>query len=142
MSHCSDWVEVHDGTSTQRYCGGSSSDCGYSYCNYCDYCGSTPGPVTGTTITVKLYTYSEDTASGFFAVVTGDVTVTTDVTGESVFGKCVIDVIINNVSLHHDTFPCILHDTSSSHHHLQWQHQHLHLRPGQQTHQDCWRAGD
>ena len=60
-----DWVEVNDGTSTQRYC------------------GSTPGPVTGTTITVKLHTDVSGTTSGFLAVVTGDVTVTTDVTGES-----------------------------------------------------------
>ena len=121
---CSDWVEVSDGTSTQRYC------------------GSTPGPVTGTTITVKLHTSSAWTASGFFAVVTGDVTVTTDVTGESGVGKFTIDMIVNNVSLHHDTFPCIHHHTTSSHHHLQWQHQHLHLRPGQQTDQDCRRPGD
>ena len=62
---CSDWVEVNDGTSTQRYCP-----------------GSTPGTVTGTTITIKLHTDYYLTASGFFAVVTGDVTVTTDVTGE------------------------------------------------------------
>ena len=77
---CNDWVEVNDGTSTQRYCG--SHDCGYSICDSCDYCGS-PGPVTGTTITVKLHTDVTVTASGIFAVVTGDVTVTTDVTGES-----------------------------------------------------------
>ena len=68
---CSDWVEVNDGTSTQRYC------------------GSTPGPVTGTTITVNLHTDYLNTASGFFAVVTGDVTVTTNVTGESGVGKCI-----------------------------------------------------
>ena len=72
MDYCGDWVEVNDGTSTQRYC------------------GSTPGPVTGTTITVKLHTNWISTASGFFAVVTGDVTVITDVTGESGVGKCVI----------------------------------------------------
>ena len=63
-------MEVNDGTSTQRYC------------------GSTPGPVTGTTITVKLHTDEGYTASGFFAVVTGDVTVTTDVTGESEWPMC------------------------------------------------------
>ena len=83
---CGDWVEIHDGTSTQRYCG-FSSDCS-RYCSSCDYCGSTPGPVTGTTITVKLHTSQSRTASGFFAVVTGDVTVTTDVTRESGVGKC------------------------------------------------------
>ena len=81
MYICGDWVEVNDGASTQRYCG--DEDCGASRCSSCDYCGSTPGPVTGTTITVKLYTNGWNTASGFFAVVTGDVTVTTDVTGES-----------------------------------------------------------
>ena len=70
-------MEVNDGTSTQRYC------------------GSTPGPVTGTTITVKLHTSPGGTASGFFAVVTGDVTVTTDVTGESGVGKFTIDMIVN-----------------------------------------------
>ena len=39
--------------------------------------------VTGTTITVKFITKQQfiSTASGFFAVVTGDATVTTDVTG-------------------------------------------------------------
>ena len=88
MKYCGDWVEVNDGTSTQRYCG-SFSD-GYC-CSSCDYCGSTPGPVTGTTITLKLHTDTWSTASGFFAVVTGDVTVTSDVTGESGVGKCVIE---------------------------------------------------
>ena len=78
MEDCEDWVEINDGTSTQRYCGFCSK------CNFfgCNYCGSTPGPVTGTTITVKLHTNYWGTAIGFFAVVTGDVTVTTDVTGE------------------------------------------------------------
>ena len=94
MIGCYDWVEVNDGTSTQRYCGGSSSYCGSSYfgtsCDSCDYCGSTPGPVTGTTITVKLHTDGSSTASGFFAVVTGDVTVSTDVTGESGADECII----------------------------------------------------
>ena len=93
---CEDWVEVNDGTSTQRYCGADSFYCsadspyGVSLCPSCDYCGSTPGPVTGTTITVKLYTSSYYTASGFFAVVTGDVTVSTDVTGESGADECII----------------------------------------------------
>ena len=70
MYHCWDWVEINDGTSTQRYC--NPYDC--SWCDSCDYCGSTPGPVTGTTITVKLRTSAWGTASGFFAVVSGDVT--------------------------------------------------------------------
>ena len=87
MDFCDDWVEINDGTSTQRYCG--EAYCGSSYCSSCDYCGS-PGPVTGTTITVKLHTSDSGTTSGFLAVVTGDVTVTTDVTGESGVGKCVI----------------------------------------------------
>ena len=64
------WIEINDGSATQRYCGSSL--------------GSSPGTVTGTTIIVKLYTGFAYTTSGFFAVVTGDVTVTTDVTGESV----------------------------------------------------------
>ena len=78
MHWCFDWVEINDGTSTQRYCGPPHSYC----CSSCDYCGSTPGPATGTTITVKLDTSSSYTASGFFAVVTGDVTVISDGTGE------------------------------------------------------------
>ena len=78
MYWCFDWVEINDGTSTQRYCGPPHSYC----CSSCDYCGSTPGPATGTTITVKLDTSSSYTASGFFAVVIGDVTVTSDGTGE------------------------------------------------------------
>ena len=80
MHWCFDWVEINDGTSTQRYCG--SRYCGLSFCPSCDHCGSTPGPATGTTITVKLDTSSSYTASGFFAVVIGDVTVTSDGTGE------------------------------------------------------------
>ena len=84
-------MEVNDGTSTQRYC--HTNNCGAPDCASCDYCGSTPDPVTGTIITVKLYTtqYSTqfNTRSGFFAVVTGDVTVVTDVTGESGVGKCI-----------------------------------------------------
>ena len=87
MYWCDDWVEVNDGTSTQRYCG--PGDWCDSYCSsFCDYCGS-PGPVTGTTINVKPRTSGLWTARGFFAVVTGDVTVTTDVTGESGLGKCI-----------------------------------------------------
>ena len=86
MASCRDWVEVNDGTSTQRYCD-TIYNCGHRECISCDYCGSTPGPVTGTTITVKLHTDAYFTASGFFAAVTGDVTVTTDVTGESGVGN-------------------------------------------------------
>ena len=63
-----DWVEIYDGSSTHRY----------------PRCGElAPGTVNGTTITVKLHTDDTITASGFFAVVTGDVTVTSDVTCES-----------------------------------------------------------
>ena len=75
MYSCQDWVEVNDGTSTQRYC---------------DY-GSTPGPVTGITITVKLHTSEFTTRPGFFAVVAGDATVTTDATGELSVDKCIIE---------------------------------------------------
>ena len=115
--YCGDWVEINDGTSIQRYCGCSSCD-SYYICS----CSSIPGTVSGTTITVKLYTNEAHTESGFFAVVTGDVTVTTDVTCESGVSKYIIEVIINNVSHHHDTFPCTHHHTTSSHHHPQWQH--------------------
>ena len=57
-------VEIFNGTST-----------------YCIFDNSIN--VTGTTITVKFITKQQfiSTASGFFAVVTGDATVTTDVTG-------------------------------------------------------------
>ena len=93
MDSCFDWVEVSDGTSTQRYC--ASNDCSDSSCDSCDYCGSTPGPVTGTTITVNLHTSQVNTGtrivSGFFAAVTGDVTVTSSETSESEVGKCVIE---------------------------------------------------
>ena len=84
MRSCYDWVKVNDGTSTLHYCGFTPCDCGW-----CDFCGSIPGPVTGTTITVMLHTDGHSTASGFFVVVTGDATVTTDVTGESKVGKCI-----------------------------------------------------
>ena len=47
--------------------------------------------MTGTNITVKLYTDRFLTSSGFLAVVTGYATVTTDVTGESAVGKCIIE---------------------------------------------------
>ena len=53
--------------------------------------------MTGTTITVKLHTSPGNTASGFFAAVTGDATVTTDVIGESGLAN-VATVILNNVS--------------------------------------------
>ena len=88
---CGDWVEINDGTSTQRYCGYRN----YCGCPSCDYCGSTPGPVTGTTITVNLHTSQVNTGtrivSGFFAAVTGDVTVTSSETSESEVGKCVTE---------------------------------------------------
>ena len=86
MDECYDWVEVNDGTSTQRYCGYTTvatPSCSYS-CSSCDYCGSTPGPVTGTTITVKLYTSPIYTASGFLATVCCTANITTHVTG----GEC------------------------------------------------------
>ena len=72
-----------------------SSSCSCSSCsanlNNNQYCDSSPSTVTGTTITVKFYTDSDWTASGFFAVVTGDATVTAeDETGESGVGKCII----------------------------------------------------
>ena len=44
---------------------------------------SIPAPVTATTITVKFDSDIVGTSKGFFAFVTGDVTVTTDVTGEA-----------------------------------------------------------
>ena len=127
-----DWVEIHDGSSTQRY----------------PRCGDDPKPstVNGTTIIVKLYTGDAFTASGFLAVVTGGVSVTSsDVTCESWVGKCIIEVIITNFSFHHDIFATRYnnhHTTSCHHHHLQWHYQRLHLRPGQQTHQDCGRGWD
>jgi len=68
-----DWVEIYDGSSTHRYPGCGTDD-------------PTPGTVTGTTITVKLHTDDAFTAIGFFAWVTGGVTVTSvtsDVTCES-----------------------------------------------------------
>ena len=65
--YCDDWIEINNGTGTQRYCGNSRG----------------PGTVTGTTITVKLRTNSFVTRKGFFAVVIGDATVTTDKTSES-----------------------------------------------------------
>ena len=118
--YCDDWIEINNGTGTQRYCGNSRG----------------PGTVTGTTITVKLRTNSFSTRKGFFAVVTGDATVTTDITSESDQELVVIEVIEYNFSHHHNTFPSIHHHTTSG------QHQHLHLRPGQQTNQDCRRPGD
>ena len=70
MNYChGDLVDIFNGTSNKRYC------------TFDD-----PIYVTSTTITVKFITDSLLTASGFFAVVTGDATVTTDVTGESGVG--------------------------------------------------------
>ena len=51
ISNCFDWVEVNDGSTTQRYCG-------YTL----------PGPFTSTSITVKFHTGSVNTADGFLAV--------------------------------------------------------------------------
>ena len=67
MNYChGDLVDIFNGTSNKRYC------------TFDD-----PIYVTSTTITVKFITKQQfiSTASGFFAVVTGDATVTTDVTG-------------------------------------------------------------
>ena len=49
--------------------------------------GPIPGPFSGTDITVTFQSNWRYTGTGFFAVVTGDVTVTTNVTGESGVGK-------------------------------------------------------
>ena len=63
-----DYLEISDGSSTQRYCG-----------------TSTPAPLTTTnTITVKLHLVDGDGVSGagFLATACCSVAVTTDVTGE------------------------------------------------------------
>ena len=69
-----DTVQIYNGSTTQTFSG-----------------SSIPAPVTATTITVKFTSDRSDTRSGFFAVVTGDVTVTTDVAGKSGVGKCIIE---------------------------------------------------
>ena len=69
--------------------GGSSSSpqpLDKKHCNHeDDIPGPIPGPFSGTDITVtfKSNNLNLGIRTGFFAVVTGDVTVTTDVTGES-----------------------------------------------------------
>ena len=83
MYDCSDWVEVTT-TTTQRYCDSISSihPCGEYPCSLCDYCGSTPAPVTATTITVKFTSDGYYTGKGFLATVCCSANITTDVTGE------------------------------------------------------------
>ena len=62
-----DYLEISDGSSSQRYCG-----------------TSTPAPLTTTnTITVKLHLVDYDVSgTGFLATVCCSVNITTDVTGE------------------------------------------------------------
>ena len=91
MDNCWDWVEVNDGTSTQRYCGPDDTSSSNN-CSSCDYFlvsnpGNVTGTVTGTTIIFKLNAY----LFKFFAVVTGEATVTTDLTGVLGDGKCIIE---------------------------------------------------
>ena len=68
--HNSDWVEISNGSTTQRY---------YSS-------NSLPSPVTGNSITVKFisgnYAITDYRVHGFLAVVCCSVDITTDVTGE------------------------------------------------------------
>ena len=66
---CYDYVQINDG----------SSDVGQRYCV------NNPGSVTssGTTITVKFYSSSVNTASGFLAFVCCSAVVTSDNPGES-----------------------------------------------------------
>ena len=78
-----DYVYISGGTSSspqpknKKHCNHQWSNNGPT--------GPIPGPFTGTKITVSFT--GAGTRTGFLAVVTGDVTVTTDVTGESGVGK-------------------------------------------------------
>ena len=65
--HNSDWVEISNGSTTQRYY----------------YSNSLPSPVTGNSITVKFISGNYVIGhAGFLAVVCCSVDITTDVTGE------------------------------------------------------------
>ena len=73
-----DYVYISGGTTS------SPQPLDKKYCNQEEGTpGPNPGPFTGTDITVKFKSNFIGTRSGFLAAVTGDVTVTTDVTGQS-----------------------------------------------------------
>ena len=79
--HCDyDYVYISGGSSSSSF----PQPPNKKHCNHeRDTPGPNPGPFSGTDITVTFKSDSYDTRTGFFAVVTGDVTVTTDVIGES-----------------------------------------------------------
>ena len=69
---CCDWIEINDGSSTQRYCN-----------EVYGTPGPNPGPVTGNTITVKFSSDGyEGGNKGFLATVCCSASITTNVTGE------------------------------------------------------------
>ena len=85
-----DYVYISGGTSSspqplnKKHCNHELDE------NYNDIPGPIPGPFSGTDITVTFKSSSYDIRTGFFAVINGDVTVTTDVTGEPGAGKYII----------------------------------------------------
>ena len=69
---CCDWIEINDGSSTQRYCN-----------EVYGTPGPTPGPFTANNITVKFSSDGWDGGNtGFLATVCCSASITTDVTGE------------------------------------------------------------
>ena len=72
-----DYVYISGGTSS------SPQPLDKKFCNHGYRPGPNPGPFSGTDITITFKSDTSGSRTGFFAVVTGDVTVTTDVTGES-----------------------------------------------------------
>ena len=86
-----DWIEINDGSSTQRYCGLSNIFFGEYYNGDGDNLGpSIPGPFTSTgTIAVRISSNSLSTASGFLGVVCCSAHVTTDLTPSEWFARTV-----------------------------------------------------
>ena len=87
-----DWDDDNDGFPDCRWdyvyiSGGTSSSpqpINKKHCNhYFDATGPIPGPFTGIDMIVKFGSNAYTTRTGFFAVITGDVSVTTDVIGKS-----------------------------------------------------------
>ena len=86
ITSCYDWVEINDGSTSQRYCGPSSWDGNY-YNGDGDNLGpSFPGHFTkiATNVTIKFHSINLHYGSrgGFLAVVCCSVMITTDVVGE------------------------------------------------------------
>ena len=132
---CCDFVEVRHGSSSQRICG-----------------SALPTPISSSGSMEVTFRSDRSLAyTGFLALACCDLTVTT--TGKWLVCYCrylIISFIMSKLfstsnynSIHIYTIPNNNnHHWSDHHHNCHHHHSNMQLRPGQQSHKNCWGSGD